>query len=113
MRRVEPSGFTKVSALGVEEQRVNVTMDFVDPAEVWTRLGDAYRVSVRIVTWESDGVLRVPTSALFRQGDSWAVYTVDGGRARRALVQIGHRTATEAEVTERRRGGRCRGRSSG
>jgi HlyD family secretion protein len=98
VRRVEPSGFTKVSALGVEEQRVNVTMDFVNPSEVWSRLGDGYRVSVRVVTWESKDALQVPTSALFRQGEAWAVYVVDGGRARRVPVEIGHRTAQAAEV---------------
>jgi HlyD family secretion protein len=79
---------------------VNVEMDFVNPAEVWKRLGDGYRVTVRIVTWESDRALRVPTSALFRQGDAWAVYAVEAGRARRVLADIGHRTAQEAEVTK-------------
>lgn len=98
VRRVEPSGFTKVSALGVEEQRVNVLIDFVDPAQAWAALGDAYRVEVRIVLWESESVLTVPTSALFREGTDWAVYVVRGGRARRTLVQLGHRTGQAAEV---------------
>ncbi len=98
VRRVEPSGFTKVSALGVEEQRVNVLIDFVDPAQAWAALGDAYRVEVRIVLWESESVLTVPTSALFREGTDWAVYVVRDGRARRALVQLGHRTGQAAEV---------------
>jgi HlyD family secretion protein len=97
VRRIEPGGFTKVSALGVEEQRVNVILDFVDP-QAGATLGDAYRVEVRIVTWESPKVEQVPTSALFRERDRWAVYTIDGGRARRTIVDIGHQTAQEAEV---------------
>lgn len=100
VRRVEPSGFTKVSALGVEEQRVNVVMDFVDAAGAWSRLGDQYRVEVRIVLWESPRVLKAPTSALFRNGDDWAVFVVEGGRARRVPVEVGHRTPLEAEVLE-------------
>ena len=98
VRRVEPAGFTKISALGVEEQRVNVVLDFVDPAEAWAALGDAYRVEVRIVIWEAPDVLKVPTSALFRSGEEWAVYLVEDDRARRTLVELGHQTGQEAEV---------------
>lgn len=98
VRRIEPSGFTKISALGVEEQRVNVVLDFTDPAAAWAALGDAYRVEVRIVTWEAADVLKVPTSALFRDGDQWAVYLVDRDRARRTIVELGHQTGQEAEV---------------
>jgi HlyD family secretion protein len=98
VRRVEPSGFTKVSALGVEEQRVNVICDVMDPQNAWALLGDAYRVEVRIVQWEADSVLTVPTSALFRDGADWAVYVVIDGRARRTAVQLGHRTGQDAEV---------------
>ena len=98
-RRIEPAGFTKVSALGVEEQRVNVILDFADPAAAWKALGDAYRVEVRIVTWEAASVVRVPTSALFRVGGDWAVYVVDSGRARRTIVRLGHQTGQQAEVT--------------
>ena len=98
VRRIEPAGFTKISALGVEEQRVNVIIDFKDPVEAWTALGDAYRVEVRIVVWESASVLKVPTSALYREGDQWAVYAMDKGRARRMLVDLGHQTGQEAEV---------------
>src|SRR4030095_12373918 len=72
VRRVEPSGFMKVSALGVEEQRVNVVIDFTDPAAA-VRLGDGYRVEVRVVQWKDDDVLKVPVGTLFRQGDGWAV----------------------------------------
>ena len=98
VRRIEPSGFTKISALGVEEQRVNVIMDFKDPADAWAKLGDAFRVEVRIVDWEADRVLKIPTSTLFRQGEAWAVYVVQNGRAERVLVEIGHRSGVEAEV---------------
>jgi HlyD family secretion protein len=100
VRRVEPAGFTKVSALGVEEQRVNVVLDFVDPAQAWAALGDAYRVEIRIVIWESADVLKVPTSALFRQGEAWAVYVVGGGRALARRVTLGQRTGQEAEVID-------------
>jgi HlyD family secretion protein len=99
VRRVEPAGFTKVSALGVEEQRVNVILDFAAPAAACEAIGDAYRVEVRIVVWEAQDVLKVPTSALFREGDQWAVYRVVDGRARRTTVGTGHQTGQEAEIT--------------
>lgn len=98
VRRIEPAGFTKISALGVEEQRVNVVLDFVDPAFALAALGDAYRVEVRVVIWEAPAVLKVPTSALFREGEKWAVYTVASGRARRVPIELGHQTGQEAEV---------------
>jgi len=98
VRRVEPSGFTKVSALGVEEQRVNVVLDFVDPVAAWAALGDGYRVEVRIVVWEGRDVLKVPTAALFRRGEEWAVYLADARRARQLAVTVGHQTGQEAEV---------------
>ena len=97
VRRVEPSGFMKVSALGVEEQRVNVVIDFVDPAAA-TALGDNYRAEVRIVVWKADNVLKVPTGALFRRGDVWAVFLVEGNVVRTQVVTLGQRTATDAEV---------------
>ena len=99
VRRIEPAGFTKISALGVEEQRVNVVLDFVDPVAAWAALGDAYRVEVRVVTWEAPAVMKLPTGALFRQGADWAVYVLDAGRARRVTVKLGHQTGQEAEVT--------------
>jgi HlyD family secretion protein len=105
VRRVEPSGFMKVSALGVEEQRVNVVMDFEDPLEAWSALGDAYRVEVRIVIWERDPVLRLPTSSLFRRGDDWAVFAVSGGRAALRTVVIGRRNAAHAELVSGLDGG--------
>jgi HlyD family secretion protein len=99
VRRIEPSGFTKISALGVEEQRVNVVLDFADPtAAAKASLGDGFRVEVHVVLWEAADVLKLPTSTLFRQGSDWAVYLVDNGRAKAATVQIGHQTGQEAEV---------------
>lgn len=98
VRRIEPSGFMKVSALGVEEQRVNVIVDFEDPAEAWKALGDGYRVEVRIVIWEGQDVLKVPTSSLVRQGDAWAVFAAASGRARLRKVELGRRNGLEAEV---------------
>ena len=99
VRRVEPSGFTKISALGVEEQRVNVIIDFAGPPTASQALGDAYRVEVRIVVWEEPDVLKVPVGSLFRRGDSWAVFTIESGRARTQLVEIGQRNSTEAQLT--------------
>jgi HlyD family secretion protein len=95
VRLVEPSGFTKVSALGVEEKRVNVIADFVDPPG---GLGDGYRVGTSIVTWEASDVLKIPGSAAFREPDGWSVFVIEGGKARRRAVNIGHRNQTEAEV---------------
>lgn len=97
VRRVEPSGFTKVSALGVEEQRVNVVADLLAHEP---RLGDGYRVEVRIVVWEAADVVQVPASALFRAGAEWAVFVVEGGRARERIVRVGEQGAFEAEVRE-------------
>ena len=99
VRRIEPGGFTKVSALGVEEQRVNVVLDLVEEGEACAALGDAYRVDVRIVLWESPAVVKVPTSALFRENMRWAVYVARDGRARRTMIELGHQTGQEAEVT--------------
>jgi HlyD family secretion protein len=98
VRRVEPFGFTKVSALGIEEQRVNVVIDITEPRERWLRLGHGYRVEPRIVLWEATDVLRVPLSALFRQGDQWAVFVEQRGRAVLREVQIGQGNGLEAEV---------------
>ncbi|MCC7415807.1 MAG: efflux RND transporter periplasmic adaptor subunit [Acidobacteria bacterium] len=99
IRLVEPSGFTKISALGVEEQRVNAIIDFADPAAA-KPLGDAYRVEVRIVVWSAPDVLKIPVGSLFRVGEDWAVFAVAGGRAERRIVKIGHRNPEEAEVLE-------------
>ncbi len=98
VRRVEPSGFMKISALGVEEQRVNVVVDFEDPRESRQALGDGYRVEVRIVTWEEEDVLSVPTSSLFRHGEGWAVFAVEEGKAVLREVEIGVRNGLIAQV---------------
>ncbi|HEU4624341.1 MAG TPA: efflux RND transporter periplasmic adaptor subunit [Steroidobacteraceae bacterium] len=95
VRVVEPYAFTKVSALGVEEKRTNVVLDFVDPPG---RLGDGYRVIGRIIIWENASVMKVPVSALFRCGPEWCVYVLDGKRVRRRTVRLGHMSSTEAEV---------------
>lgn len=100
VRRVEPAGFTKFSALGVEEQRVNVIIDFASPAEAFARLGDGYRVEVRIVTYENGDALKVPNSALFRDNSDWAAYTMVDGKAALRRVKIGERNGREAEVLE-------------
>jgi HlyD family secretion protein len=98
VRRVEPSGFMKISALGVEEQRVNVIIDFDDPIDAARRLGDGYRVEVRIVIWSKDKVLKVPVSSLFRHEGGWAVFRLENERAVRRAVRIGQRNGVEAEV---------------
>jgi HlyD family secretion protein len=97
VRLVEPGAFTKISALGVEEQRVNVVLDFVSAPE---QLGDAYRVEVRVITWQSPSVLKVPLSALFRRGDDWNVFMAETDRTSRRNVKIGHRSDLEAEVLD-------------
>ena len=97
VRVVEPYGFTKISALGIEEQRVNVIADFVDSPD---GLGDGYRVEARIVIWENSTVLKVPASALFRVGQRWTVFTIEKGRARMTAVGIGHRNSLEAELEQ-------------
>lgn len=95
---VEPAAFTKISALGVEEQRVNVIIELDDPPEQWNALGDAYRVEARIVIWETDQVLKVPTGALFRTGQQWSVFVTQGNRAVLRPVEIGQRNDLEAEL---------------
>ncbi len=96
--RVEPAGFTKVSALGIDEQRVRTVIDFVDPRETWVQLGHDYRVIVHIVIWKGDNVLSVPVGALFRKGDDWAVFSIKNGRAATTVVKVGHRNSRVAEI---------------
>ncbi|MDG4893612.1 HlyD family efflux transporter periplasmic adaptor subunit [Mesorhizobium sp. WSM4976] len=96
--RVDPAGFLKISALGIEEQRVHTEIDFVDPPEKWSLLGHDYRVIVHVTSWPDDNVLTVPVAALFRKGDDWAVYVAKDARARTTLVQIGHRNSRVAEI---------------
>jgi HlyD family secretion protein len=98
VRSVEPSGFTKVSALGVEEQRVRVILDLTAPPAEWRALGDNYRVEAHIVAWQADAVLRAPAAALFRRGDAWSAYVVDGGRAQRRTLELGEQSPDAVEV---------------
>ena len=98
VRVVEPAGFLKISALGVEEQRVNVIVDFVAPPEQRRALGDAYRVEARIVVWENESVLKVPVGALFRTGNDWMVFAARAGRARLTRVEVGHSNGRETEI---------------
>ena len=95
---VEPSAFTKISALGVEEQRVNVIIELVTPAKDRGSLGDAFRVEARIVIWEGDQILKVPTSALFRTGQQWTVFVTNSNRVLLRPVEIGQRNDLEAQV---------------
>lgn len=95
VRLVEPGGFTKVSALGIEEKRVNVISDFVDPPGP---LGDGYRVETRTVIWSADKVLRIPQSALFRAGQGWSVFVIESGRAKKRDVDVGQRNQTDAQI---------------
>lgn len=111
VRRVEPSAFTKISALGVDEQRVWVFADFAVSAQQGSTddstgsdqneipsLGDAYRIEARVVVWEKNEVIKVPAGALFREGDSWAVYIVESNLARLKTIEVGQNNGIEAEV---------------
>ncbi len=98
VRRIDPAAFTKVSALGIEEQRVRVYLDFEGPPAKYTALGENFRVYVRIVEWRGEDVLQMPVSSLFRSGDAWTVFRADGGRASLAVVDVGRRNAAAAEV---------------
>lgn len=100
VRRVEPAAFTKVSTLGVEEQRVNVLIDIVSPPAQWAGLGDAYQVDTRISVFSSDNAIVVPTGALFRVGDGWNVYVVRDGRAERRAVELLRRSGRRAAVSK-------------
>ncbi len=100
VRYVEPAAFTKVSALGVEEQRVNVVADLVTPPEQRRNVGDNFRVEARIIVWQAEDALKVPAGALFRQGEQWATFVVDNGRARLRLVKIGRSSGTETQVID-------------
>ena len=98
VRHVEPSAFTKISALGVEEQRVYVVADFVDGLEKRPTLGDSYRIEARIVIWENAAALRAPAGALFQRGGGWQAFVVENGRARLRGVQVGRGNGIETEV---------------
>ncbi len=98
VQRIEPFGFTKTSALGIEEQRVNVIVDFTGDPERRASLGHGFRVELRIVLWEGADVLKVPLTALFRDGENWALFVSEASRARKRRVEIGQRNGLEAEV---------------
>jgi len=98
VRIVEPVGFTKISALGVEEQRVFIVANIVSPAERWQRLGDQYRVDAVFIVWRGDDVVNVPSSALFRNGEGWAAFVIEDGAARLREVEVGQRSGLRAEI---------------
>jgi HlyD family secretion protein len=98
VRRVEPAAFTKISTLGVEEQRVNVLIDITSPAEQWARLGDAYQLDTQIVVFTKDDATIVPAGALFRRGDQWSVYAVKDGRAELRSVEVLRRSGRFAAI---------------
>ncbi len=105
VRRVEPSAFSRMSALGVEEQRVNVLIDLTSPPEQWSKLGDGYRVEARIVVWKQDAVVSVPASSVFRHGDGWALFRLEQGVIRLTPVVLGQRTARDVQIEQGLRGG--------
>jgi HlyD family secretion protein len=98
VRRVEPVAFTKISALGVEEQRVLIIVDFTAPRELWSTLGDQYRVEARFITWEEPDVLQAPSSALFRHEGGWAAFRAEDGVAHVQPVEIGRRGGFSVQV---------------
>lgn len=100
VRLVEPAAFTKVSALGVEEQRVNVIADLTTPPEKRPSVGDQFRVEARIVTWQATDALKVPVGALFRRGETWAAFVLEEGRARLREVKAGRSSGTETQVLD-------------
>jgi HlyD family secretion protein len=101
VRRVEPFGFTKVSALGIEEQRVNVIIDFTSPRDQWSRIAHGFQVDVRIVLWQGKEVLSLPLTALFRDDDNnWAVFVDNDGEAGKREVTLGHRSGLVAEISQ-------------
>jgi len=100
VRVVEPAGFTKVSSLGVEEQRVLVIADITSPPETWRTLGDGFRLEAHFIVWGGENILQVPASALFRseRKKEWAVFVIDNGRARHRTVEVGQRNGLSAEI---------------
>jgi HlyD family secretion protein len=98
VRVIEPAGFTKISALGVEEQRVLIISDITSPYDEWKQLGDGYRVEAYFLLWEGSSVLQIPSSSLFRYEDGWAVFVLERGKAHLKSIRIGHRNSLNAEV---------------
>ena len=99
VRRVEPAAFTKISTLGVEEQRVNVLIDLISPPEQWAGLGEAYQVDARITVWSAEDAVILPAGALFRSGETWSVYVVTDGRAELRPVTLMRRSGRVAAVS--------------
>ena len=100
VRLIEPIGFTKISALGVEEQRVLIISNFTSPHDLWQRIGDGYRVEAKFILWQDDDVLQIPASSLFRYKDGWAVFVAKDGYAQRREVSLGQRNGLTAQVLE-------------
>jgi len=100
VRRVEPVGFTKISALGVEEQRVLIISDITSPTEEWQTLGDGYRVESRFILWEHQDVLQIPASALFRFDGQWTIFVMQDNKARRRAVKVGQRNGLSAQILD-------------
>jgi len=97
-RLIEPVGFTKISALGVEEQRVWIISEFSSPIEQWKSLGDGYRVEAKFILWQQDDVLQIPSSALFRYQDGWAVFAIENNQAKRKIVEVGQRNGLTVQI---------------
>ena len=100
LRRVEPAAFTRVSALGIEEQRVRLRFDLLSPRAERSGLGEGFRVRARVILWHGESVLQVPRAALFREAGDWAVFVNEAGRAQRRVVGIGRQSADMAEVID-------------
>lgn len=100
VRRVEPVGFTKISALGVEEQRVLIISDITSDAELWQTLSDGYRVESRFILWENEDVLQIPASALFRVNDKWALFVMENNKAKKRRVEVGQRNGQSAQILD-------------
>jgi HlyD family secretion protein len=100
VRLVEPAAFTKISALGVEEQRVNVVLDFVEPLDKLQTIGDAFRVEAHVVVFRQENALKAPVGAIFRDGEGWAVFTVDDNRARKRTLKVARRNGVEAMIED-------------
>jgi HlyD family secretion protein len=98
VRRIEPAAFTRTSALGVDEQRVNVVLDLDSPPATWQALGDQFAAEIEITIWSKPDALHVPTSALFHKPEGWAVFAIDQGRAKARAVELGHRGPLETEI---------------
>ena len=98
VRTIEPVGFTKISALGVEEQRVYVIVDITTSKDRWMRLGDGYRIETAFVLWEEENILQIPSSALFRNGDNWAIFVVVDDTAELRQVEPGQRSGISTEI---------------